>query len=174
MTLARARALLIVGSLAALAAVFVTWAILRDSQQPDAEVAAEQRCEEGEQPAATAIPEPKALTVNVYNDTDEAGLARKIADQLESRGFKIKKVGNDPDPDPVKGTAELRFGPKGLGGAHLLTAYFINADLLPDPERKDGIIDIVLGQQFQQVASPSEVNDALRTIGDPSPPPGMC
>lgn len=173
MTLARARALLIVGSLAALAAAFVIWAILRDSQPRDS-ASAERQCEEGEKPAATAIPEPKALAVNVYNDTDEAGLAAKIADQLEARGFKVKKVGNDPDPNPVKGTAELRFGPKGLGGAHLLTAYLINADLLPDPERKDGVVDVVLGQQFQQLGSPSEVNDALRTIGDPSPPVGMC
>ncbi len=123
---------------------------------------------------STAIPEPKSLKINVYNDTDEGGLAKKIASQLEARGFKIGKVGNDPDPDPVKGTAELRFGPKGLGGAHLLSAHLVDADLLPDTERENETVDVVLGQEFKQLASPSEVNDALRLINDPSPPPGMC
>ncbi|MGH3728048.1 MAG: LytR C-terminal domain-containing protein [Micromonosporaceae bacterium] len=173
MTLARVRALLVVGSLAALAAMFVIWAIMRDSQTDPASEA-ERRCSEGQVPAATAVPEPKALTINVYNDTDEGGLAKRVAGELKARGFKIGKVGNDPNPNPVKGTAELRFGPKGLGGAHLLSAHLIAADMVPDTERDGAVVDVVLGQEFKQLASPSEVNDALRLIEDPSPPPGMC
>ncbi|MGH3646314.1 MAG: LytR C-terminal domain-containing protein [Micromonosporaceae bacterium] len=172
MTLARVRALLVVGTLAALASVFVVWAIMRDSQSR--ENADERRCREGEKPAATAMPAPKGVTVNVYNDTDEVGLAKRIADKLKDRGFKIGKIDQDKDPNVVKGTAELRFGPKGLGGAYLLSAHFVETDLLPDTERKDAEVDVVLGQEFKQLSSPAEVNDALRLIGDPSPPPGMC
>ena len=172
MTLSRVRALLIVGTLAALAAAFVTWAILQDSQTKNVE--AERRCPEGAVAAATGIPEPKKVTVNVYNDTDEKGLAGRVAGQLEERGFKIGKVGNDPDPDPVRGTAVLRFGPKGLGGAHLLRAYFADADSEPDTRRDGATVDVVLGHEFRQMSTPSEVNEALRMLGDPSPPPGMC
>ncbi|MQA25479.1 MAG: LytR family transcriptional regulator [Micromonosporaceae bacterium] len=172
MTLARVRALLVVVTMAALAASFVLWAILRDSQAKDDP--AEQNCPQGAVPAATAVPEPKNMKLNVYNDTDQRGLAKRVAGQLKSRGFKIGKVGNDPDPDPVKGTALLRFGPDGLGGAHLLRAYFVDADSEPDTRRKGASIDIVLGQQFKQLSTPSEVNDGLRLLGDPSPPAGMC
>jgi hypothetical protein len=173
MTLARVRALLVVGTLAVLAATFVVWAIMRDSQTKE-DVSDARRCAEGEKPAATAIPEPKKLTINVYNDTDQRGLAKRVANQLRAEGFKVAKVSQDPDPNVVKGTAELRFGPKGLGGAYLLSAYFQNADMLPDTERDDAKVDVVLGQEFRQIASPAEVNDALRMIGDPSPPTGMC
>lgn len=172
MTLARVRALLVVGTLAALAAVFVVWAIMRDSQTKDE--GEERRCREGDKVAATAMPAPKGITVNVYNDTDEVGLAKRIANKLKERGFKIGKVAQDDDPNVVKGTAELRFGPKGLAGAHLLSAHIAEADLLPDTEREDATVDVVLGQSFKQLSSPAEVNDALRLIGDPSPPPGMC
>lgn len=172
MTFARVRALLVVGTLAALAAAFVVWAIMRDSQTKDE--GAERRCREGDKPAATAMPASKSVTVNVYNDTDEVGLAKRIAAKLKDRGFKIGKVAQDDDPNVVKGTAELRYGPKGLGGAYLLSAHIAGADLLPDTERADASVDVVLGQEFKQLASPAEVNDALRLIGDPSPPPGMC
>lgn len=174
MTLARVRALLVVGTLAALAATIVVWAILRDSQATEEDPADARRCAEGEVPAATAMPDPGALTVNVYNDTDQPGLAKRVAGQLKDRGFKIGKVEQDGDQNVVKGTAEVRYGPKGLGGAHLLGAYLVEADMVPDVERKDGNVDVVLGLEFRQLASPAEVNDALRLIGDPSPPTGMC
>ncbi|MGH3735984.1 MAG: LytR C-terminal domain-containing protein [Micromonosporaceae bacterium] len=171
MTLARVRALLVVGMLAALASVFVVWAIMRDSQTRDDDAA--QRCREGEKPAATAMPEPKAVTINVYNDTDKPGLAQSIANKLEERGFKIGKVEQDKDRNVVAGTAELRFGPKGLGSAYVLSAHIVEAELLPDTEREDATVDVVLGQKFKQLSSPAEVNDALRLI-EPSPPVGMC
>jgi hypothetical protein len=173
MTLARVRALLVVVTMAVLAATFVVWAIMRDSQTKD-DTATARRCAEGEKPAATAIPEPKKLTINVYNDTDQRGLAKRVADHLKAEGFKVAKVAQDPDPNVVKGTAEIRFGPKGLGGAYLLSAYFQKADMLPDTERNDDTVDVVLGQEFKQIATPAEVNDALRMIGEPSPPAGMC
>ncbi|MGH3712608.1 MAG: LytR C-terminal domain-containing protein [Micromonosporaceae bacterium] len=152
--------------------MFVVWAITRDSQTQDDSEA--RRCKEGEKPAATAMPDPKKLTVNVYNDTDEAGLAKRIANTLKTRGFVIGKVDQDRDPNVVKGTAELRFGPKGLGGAHLLSAHIAGAELLPDTERQDATVDVVLGQDFKALASPAEANDAIKLIGDPSPPAGMC
>lgn len=40
------------------------------------------------------LPEPEAVTVNVYNATDRTGLAQDTADALESRGFRIGAVDN--------------------------------------------------------------------------------
>jgi len=174
MTLARVRALVVVGSLAAIAATVVIWAILRDSQnQPDAAANA-RNCREGEVQASLEVPEPKDVTVNVYNDTDRTGLAASVANQLKSRGFKIGKVAQDQDREVVRGTAELRFGPKGVGAAHLLAAHVLEADMVPDTARTEATVDLVLGLEFKQLATPSEVNDALRLMGDPSPPAGMC
>ncbi|MGH3740559.1 MAG: LytR C-terminal domain-containing protein [Micromonosporaceae bacterium] len=172
MTLSRVRALLVMGTLVAVAAGFVIWAIVRDSQSVAERP--ERTCPEGAVPAATAIPAPKKVKINVYNDTDKDGLASSVAEQLKTRGFQVGKVRNDPDPAPVKGSAELRYGPAGLGSAHLLRAYFTDAQPEPDVERTGSTVDVVLGMEFRQLATPAEVNDALRLIGDPSPPPGMC
>jgi hypothetical protein len=46
--------------------------------------------------AAQVLPEPNAVTVNVYNSTPKSGLAMDTAKELKARKFLIGKVANDP------------------------------------------------------------------------------
>lgn len=50
------------------------------------------------EPIATPTPEVNRAewTIDVQNGTETAGIARKVADELEALGYKIGKVGNAP------------------------------------------------------------------------------
>ena len=103
-----------------------------------------------------AYPAPNTVTVNVYNATSRSGLARTTADQLKARGFNIGTVANDPKKAKVAGTAEVRHGPPGLPGAQLMTVYVAGA-ALTDDQRTDATVDLVIGDGFQQLATPEQV-----------------
>ena len=68
----------------------------------------------------------------------------------------------------------LRFGPKSVGSAHLLKAYFLNeAEPEYNPARTDDIVDVVIGDSFKQLATTTEVNQALVELGQPGAAPGV-
>ncbi|MFY1701106.1 MULTISPECIES: LytR C-terminal domain-containing protein [Micromonospora] len=164
------RALVVVGVLAVFALVFVVAAIVKDSQG-DAGVAG--GCPEGWPMADVALREPKDVKINVLNATDEVGQAGSTADDFRNRKFQVQKVGDEKKG--VDGVAVLRFGPKGVGSAHLLRAYFLNnADQAYDPKRKDDTVDVVLGNGFAQLATTTEVNQSLGDLGSPVAPVGSC
>ncbi|WP_208813577.1 LytR C-terminal domain-containing protein [Micromonospora echinofusca] len=166
------RALVVVGVLVVFALVFVVVAVVRDSQRG---VGAAQGCPDGWVLADITLREPKDVKINVYNATDEAGLAGTIADDFRNRKFQVKKQGNDPMKKGVDGVAVLRYGPKAVGSAHLLRAYFLNqSENDYDPKRKDDVVDVVLGNGFQQLATTTEVNQSLGDLGSPPLPPNAC
>jgi hypothetical protein len=170
MSFARVRALVVVGLLAVVALVFVVVALVRDTQSAVGTAAG---CPDGWPLADVTLREPKDVKINVYNATDEAGRAGEVADDFRNRKFQVKKVGNASKG--LDGIAVLRYGPKGVGSAHLLRAYFLdNADPQYDPKRKDDSVDVVLGDSFQQLATTTEVNQSLGDLGAPVAPPGSC
>lgn len=117
-----------------------------------------------------ALPAPKTITVNVYNATTRAGLARTTADLLLQRGFQIGAIANDPKNASVAGSAEVRYGPKGALNAKVVAAQVQGAALVNDG-RTTTIVDFVLGQGFTALATPTQVAANLK----PSPasiPPG--
>ncbi|MFD2764719.1 LytR C-terminal domain-containing protein [Micromonospora eburnea] len=164
------RALVVVGLLAVLALVFVVVAIVRDTQS---NAGTGKGCPKGWPLADVALHEPKEVKINVYNATDEPGRAGSVADDFRNRKFQVAKVGNATSG--FDGVAVLRFGPKGVGGAHLLRAYFLdNAERQFDINRKDDAVDVVLGNSFQQLATTTEVNQSLGDLGSPVAPAGTC
>ncbi|WBB77122.1 LytR C-terminal domain-containing protein [Micromonospora sp. WMMD1128] len=164
------RALVVVGLLAVIALVFVFIAVLRDSQ---GEAGTAAGCPDGWPLVDLRLREQKDVKINVYNATDEAGRASGVADDFRNRKFQVKKVGNEKKE--VDGVAVLRFGPKGVGSAHLLRAYFLNnAERVFQPDRKDDTVDVVLGNGFQQLATTTEVNQSLGDLGAPEAPPETC
>jgi hypothetical protein len=170
MSFARVRALVVVGLLAAIALVFVVVALVRDTQSKAGTTA---DCPEGWPIADVRLREQKDVKINVYNGTDEAGLAGSVADDSRNRKFQVKKEANAPKA--VDGVAVLRYGPKGVGSAHLLRAYFLNeAKLDPDLKRKDDTVDVILGNGSQQLATTTEVNQSLGDLGSPQAPTGTC
>ena len=104
-----------------------------------------------------------------------ADLARSVAQDLRDRRFGVGTVGNDRTrhPDVV---AVLRFGPDTVGAAHLLLAYLAedNVTLEFDPARRTGDVDLVVGGQFRQLATPTAMRHRIAVLGRPALPPGTC
>ncbi|MEV0243386.1 LytR C-terminal domain-containing protein [Streptomyces sp. NPDC050674] len=125
-------------------------------------------------PSAKPLPEPRAITVNVLNATTRGGLAKKTADELKKRGFKIGDVGNAPRQydKKVKGTG-LLLGP----AAALDTALPVLGTQLPGAERraeaarKGAAVDLVIGDGFKELAKQRDADRALTKLATPEPAP---
>lgn len=173
MSFARVRALVIVGGLVVFALVFVVVALVRDTQSGAPKTAG---CPKGYILANIALREPKDVKINVYNATDAIGLATNVGTDFKNRKFQVLKMGNDPMKKGVDGVAVLRYGPKAVGSAHLLRAYFLDqAEPEYDRAREDDVVDVVIGNDFKQLATTTEVNQALVELGGrPELPAGTC
>jgi LytR cell envelope-related transcriptional attenuator len=171
MTFARIRAIAIVSVLVIAALVFVTAALLRDNQTGP--VAA--GCPKDAVLADTRLPEPKDVKINVFNATDHPGWANQAKIDFTNRKFTVVNSGNDPKGKRIDQVAVLRYGPKAVGAAWLLRAYFLD-EATPefDINRKDAIVDVVLGTQFKQLATVTEFHQALAQLGNPTLPKGTC
>jgi hypothetical protein len=172
MSFARVRALVVVGVLVVAATVLVVMAFAKDTQTggPVAE-----GCPEGWPVADIRLPEPKEVKINVYNATDSPGLAGGVASDFKNQAFVIGKTGNDPKKRAVSAVAELRYGPKAVGSAHLLRAFFLDeAQTQFDIRRTDEIVDVVVGINYKQLATPTEMRQSLAALGKPTLPEGTC
>ncbi|MBX7268321.1 LytR C-terminal domain-containing protein [Micromonospora sp. Llam7] len=164
------RALVVVGMLAVVALIFVVVALVRDTQGTAGMADA---CPEDWPRADVNLRESKEVKINVLNATDRPGLAASVGDNFRNRDFQVKKEATEKKQ--IDDVAELRYGPKGVGSAHLLRAYFLdNAEYVYDPKREDDVVDVVLGNSFQQLATTTEVNQSLGDLGAPVAPPGSC
>jgi hypothetical protein len=171
MSFARVRALVVVGVLAVAAVVFVVVALVRDTQ---GDAVAGGGCPDGSVMANVTLPEdPEDVTVKVYNGTKTAGLADNVTNEFKNRRFKTQKPAENKKK--VDGVAVMRYGPEAVGSAWLLRAYFLNqADVQYDAKRKGAVVDVVVGKNFQQLATTTEVNQSLVELGEPEVPLGAC
>ncbi|GAB3886839.1 LytR C-terminal domain-containing protein [Terrabacter terrigena] len=101
----------------------------------------------------TTVPPQQALTpqdvsLNVYNSTSRAGLAKTVARTAVDRGFKVKAVSNDPKKAGVKQVAQIRFGPEGAASARLVRAH-VPGGVLVNDKRKGDTVDLVVGQAWK-------------------------
>lgn len=176
MSFARVRALAIVGVLFLCALIVVVMAVVKDTQT----ASTTGRCPDDYVRVDTRLPEEKNIKINVYNATDRPGLAESVATDFENREFTVVnkpniRQANDPLKKKVDDVAVLRYGPKAFGSAWVLQAYFLaEAETEFDPNRKDDVVDVVLGNQFKQLGTITEVNQSLAALGDPKPPKGTC
>ncbi|WP_306215205.1 LytR C-terminal domain-containing protein [Actinoplanes sp. RD1] len=171
MSFARVRALVVVGVLAVAAVVFVVVALVRDTQ---GDAVAQGGCPDGSVMANVTLPEsPQEVTIKVLNGTGQPGLAENVSNEFKNRQFKTQKPGENKKK--VDDVAIMRYGPDAVGSAWLLRAYFLNqADTQYDAKRKGAVVDIVIGNGFQQLATTTEVNQSLVELGEPELPPGAC
>jgi hypothetical protein len=162
MSLARVRALVVIGVLAVIALSTVVWAIIKDDQTKPS---TQQACELGTK-VQTAIPPAAAVKLRIFNATDITGLATTAKTQLQQAGFKTITTGNASDA--VDATAEVRYGPAGVGAAYLVRAHVKNSTATPD-DRKDDSVDLILGNDYTTVnITPSgEVKTELERLGKP-------
>ena len=170
MSLARVRALIFLGVLILMAAGVVTWTITHDDQNNAGAVG--RQCTKGEVRADTSVPKEQNVQLDVYNSTDRTGLAVDTATKLEGYKFHVLKKSNLSVV--VHGSAEIRFGPKTVGGAQLVLAYVPGAQKVFDINRDSATVDLVLGDEFNGLRTPTDVKEALIGLGEPDPPAGTC
>ncbi|MFE3647311.1 LytR C-terminal domain-containing protein [Streptomyces sp. NPDC059152] len=124
-------------------------------------------------PPAAKPPAPAALTVNVYNATPRSGLAKRTADELQKRGFKIGKVGNAPAAyDKKVPGAGILLGPKAAtdGPLKVLATQLAGAQLKTD-DRTGADLDLIIGGGFQQLTAPQAAAKALALLSRPTQEP---
>jgi hypothetical protein len=171
MSLARVRALVVLGMLVLMAAVAAGWAIAKDSETAVRRAAP---CIRSTVPFSAGLPARAAdVRVNVYNATTRIGLANTVADELKVRGFTVGTVGNDPLQQTVAATVQLRYGPRGAGAAQVLRAWFAGADLTLDT-RTDATVDVVLGQRYEGFTTPADHKLEVERLGTPTRPAELC
>src|SRR3954453_9758920 len=97
MSLARVRALAVVGVLIVAAAIFVIVAVVKDHQGgPAAEGG---KCAEGSVLVDAKLPRQQDVKVTIFNATSRSGAANDVASDLLSRQFKeAKAVTAAPNP----------------------------------------------------------------------------
>jgi hypothetical protein len=172
LSFARVRALAIVGVLLVGALVAVYLATSRDTGSA---LAGNGGCPAGSVPADLTLPAVNTVKINVYNATDQAGLAAQIGENFANRDFQVLERGDEPQGREVEGVAVLRYGPQAVGAAHVLQAYFLNAaEREFDIGRADEVVDVVIGNRFRQLATETEVRQSIASLGNPEAPPGTC
>ena len=128
-------------------------------------------CPPGAVPVSVELPERTDITVNVYNGTSRPGLGTEVAQELRTRGFHVARVAASDDPSAE---SVLRYGPDGLGAAWLLRAYFPGARVDFDPGRRGATVDVIVGANFVNVPTTTEINQGIARLGQPVAPPGTC
>ncbi|MBB2942871.1 hypothetical protein FB565_002584 [Actinoplanes lutulentus] len=104
---------------------------------------------------------PGDVTIRVVGDTR----AEEVAGDFRTRGF-VASGQTAINPLPNDTVAVIRYGPAGVGKAVLVQAYLIGqAETVFVPGQGDDTVELMLGPAFQQVATPTEVNQALAAIG---------
>ena len=140
----------------AVAAGAVWWNVMRQESQRKAAQAAACASVEKAPPSL----DPATVSVRVYNATDEAGLAQTVAADLQTRGFAVAEIANDPTDREVTGPGEVRYGRRGEGAAAFLKVFLPGAEGHLDV-RATEVVDLVVGPEFSALATPEEVAAAL-------------
>ncbi|MDG9720632.1 LytR C-terminal domain-containing protein [Streptomyces sp. DH24] len=121
-----------------------------------------------------ALPAPGQITVNVLNATTRAGLAKKTADELKKRGFRIGEVGNASKQydKKVKATGIL-LGPTTALKTSLpvLGTQLTTAERRTDAARKGAEVDLIIGDAFKTLTPKADAAKALTKLTAPAPTP---
>jgi hypothetical protein len=81
----------------------------------------------------------------------------------------------DGDAPARSDVTVVRYGPEAVGAAHLARAYLLDR-VRPEfvIDRRGRTVDVVLGEDFNRLATPTEFNQTLAMMGAPGLPPGTC
>ncbi|MFG1604909.1 LytR C-terminal domain-containing protein [Actinoplanes sp. NPDC049265] len=170
MSFTRTRALIVLAVLAALAIAGVAVALVRDTQGD----AAAQGCPAGATTVNVKLPEHSdQVKLRILNGTRTTGRAEQVSEEFKNRGFQMQRPADSRSK--VAKVAVIKFGPKTVGAAQWIRAYFLGEGVAQyEATRTTDVIDIVVGDQYKQLATTTEVNQSLAQLSDPKLPPGTC
>ena len=132
-------------------------------------------CLPGQVPVSLRLPDTEAdIKVSVLNGTNVENLANGVAADLSNRRFAINRVVETEVP-PNNEVAIVRYGPRTVGAAYLVNAYLLREGTMQfDINYMSDTVEMVVGSRFRQLATPTEMRQAVALMGRPSPPPGTC
>lgn len=114
-------------------------------------------------PTTTVHPN-STFVLNVYNASTSQGKAKDVARALKAQHFTTGVVSNDPYGLTITSVGQIRFGPKGAELAKQYVQPLVpSAQLAPDG-RDDTSVDLVLGDAFPTIPSPSPTS-AIKPAG---------
>ncbi|RSS81325.1 LytR C-terminal domain-containing protein [Streptomyces sp. WAC06614] len=122
---------------------------------------------------AVALPQPAQITVNVYNATPRAGLAKAVGEELKKRGFTVANVGNAPaDFDKkVTGTGILLGSPKTDKAVYSVLGTQLAGVTQQADAREGADVDLILGDAFKELSPQADADKALAVLAHPVPAP---
>jgi hypothetical protein len=123
--------------------------------------------------ATEKLPKPSDITVNVYNATKRAGLAKDTAQELEKRGFKIGDVGNAPKAydKKVKTPGMLLGAPGSSDGPFRVLGTQLSGTRSKNDGRRGKDVDLIIGSGFKDLVARKDADKALTALTKPSPRP---
>ncbi|MBK3524497.1 MULTISPECIES: LytR C-terminal domain-containing protein [Streptomyces] len=125
----------------------------------------------GQAPAARAesLPAPGRITVNVYNATPRSGLAKKTAEELRRRGFRIGKVGNAAKEydKKVKGPGLLLGSPAAQDTSLRVLATQLSGASPRADAREGADVDLIIGDAFKTLTRQQTADKAVTTLTAP-------
>ncbi|KIF04605.1 membrane protein [Streptomyces sp. RSD-27] len=122
---------------------------------------------------AAALPQPGQITVNVYNATPRAGLAKAVGDELKKRGFTVGRVGNAPaDFDKkVPGPGILLGSPRTDKAVYSVLGTQLTGVTQQTDTREGADVDLILGDSFKELNTKEDADKALAVLANPAPAP---
>ncbi|MFD6228933.1 LytR C-terminal domain-containing protein [Streptomyces sp. NPDC060232] len=122
---------------------------------------------------AVVLPPPGEITVNVYNATPRAGLAKAVGDELAKRGFVVGSVGNAPaDFDKkVPGTGILLGSPTTDKAVFAVLGTQLAGTTQQTDTRETADVDLILGDAFTELSTEADADKALALLANPVPAP---
>lgn len=115
--------------------------------------------------------EPGAVEIKVAPGTATAATATAVAGDLVNRGFRATAVSAPEVAGPAGDAALVRYGPRAVGAATLVaTLVHGPAAMVFEPGRTDTAVELTVGPAFTRLNSPTEMNQALVTVGVPTRP----
>ncbi|MER7821614.1 LytR C-terminal domain-containing protein [Streptomyces sp. NPDC096097] len=125
---------------------------------------------------AVVLPPPGEITVNVYNATPRAGLAKAVGDELAKRGFVIGNVGNAPATfdKKVPGTGILLGSPTTDKAVFSVLGTQLAGTTQQTDTRETADVDLILGDAFTELSTKADADKALALLANPLPAPKNC
>lgn len=110
-------------------------------------------------------PAASAVHVTVLNGTQRNGLAKSVAGQLRTRGFKIATITNDPT-GPFTVT-QVRYSTTMATAAKLVQLYLPGSRLVPNAGKAVTVV-VSLGTSYRRLSTNTAVAKAKSTASVPA------
>ncbi|WP_405658243.1 LytR C-terminal domain-containing protein [Streptomyces sp. RK9] len=123
-----------------------------------------------------AFPQPRQITVNVFNATPREGLAKETAAELKKRGFTIGDVDNATKAfdKKVEGPGIVLGAKSAADTALPVLATQVKGAAQQTDARKGGEVDLILGSKFKFLAKKADADKALAALAAPAPKPAKA